>query len=211
MYSDRIVANARRRRDLQSRLGPSRDNGIRKRLRGEDDKWVHDLYQDADNNALTVSPVQKEDLRARLSGGNSNAQSAKSAVTPSRQFSQTGTQANGSLASGDLRRKLMRTNQTPAVTPSSMQRLSSVVQDTLPARTPAVRTVRTVTMQTPTPAQDGRAVATFLQSLGLGKYIPSFQAEEVDMAALRHMTEEDLKELGVPMGPRKKIMLALKQ
>lgn len=49
----------------------------------------------------------------------------------------------------------------------------------------------------------------FLQSLGLEKYLITFQAEEVDMTALVHMNDEDLKALGIPMGPRKKILLAL--
>jgi hypothetical protein len=33
----------------------------------------------------------------------------------------------------------------------------------------------------------------------LGKYSIILQAEEVDMTALRHMSESDLKELGMPM------------
>ena len=53
------------------------------------------------------------------------------------------------------------------------------------------------------------SVDDFLQSLGLEKYLITFQAEEVDMAALNHMTDEDLKAMGIPMGPRKKILLAL--
>ncbi|KAK6928237.1 Sterile alpha motif domain [Dillenia turbinata] len=52
-------------------------------------------------------------------------------------------------------------------------------------------------------------VAGLLHSLGLGKYVILFQAEEIDMAALRQMGDQDLKELGIPMGPRKKILLAL--
>lgn len=52
-------------------------------------------------------------------------------------------------------------------------------------------------------------VASLLQSLGLSKYMIIFQAEEVDMTILRHMRDDDLKELGIPMGPRKKILLAL--
>lgn len=52
-------------------------------------------------------------------------------------------------------------------------------------------------------------VASLLQSLGLSKYVIIFQAEEVDMTILRHMRDDDLKELGIPMGPRKKILLAL--
>ncbi|KAI3816827.1 hypothetical protein L1987_16532 [Smallanthus sonchifolius] len=52
-------------------------------------------------------------------------------------------------------------------------------------------------------------VEAFLRSLGLEKYLISFKVEEVDMAALSQMGDQDLKELGIPMGPRKKILLAL--
>jgi len=48
-----------------------------------------------------------------------------------------------------------------------------------------------------------------LKSLELEKYSANFQAEEVDMKALVHMNEEDMKSLGIPMGPRKKILSAL--
>lgn len=51
-------------------------------------------------------------------------------------------------------------------------------------------------------------VPSLLHSLGLGKYAILFQAEEVDMTVLKQMGESDLKELGIPMGPRKKILLA---
>ncbi|XP_016512900.1 uncharacterized protein LOC107829940 isoform X2 [Nicotiana tabacum] len=52
-------------------------------------------------------------------------------------------------------------------------------------------------------------VVSLLNSLGLGKYAIHFQAEEIDMAALKQMGDRDLKELGIPMGPRKKILLAM--
>ncbi|KAA8530277.1 hypothetical protein F0562_004986 [Nyssa sinensis] len=42
-------------------------------------------------------------------------------------------------------------------------------------------------------------VGSLLHSLGLGKYAIIFQAEEVDMAALKQMGDKDLKELGIPM------------
>ncbi|KAL0369409.1 UNVERIFIED_CONTAM: SEC23-interacting protein [Sesamum angustifolium] len=61
----------------------------------------------------------------------------------------------------------------------------------------------------PKPAPEVESVDNFLQSLGLEKYSITFQAEEVDMTALIHMKDEDLKALGIPMGPRKKILLAL--
>lgn len=53
------------------------------------------------------------------------------------------------------------------------------------------------------------SVPGLLHSLGLGKYAILFQAEEVDMTALKQMGDNDLKELGIPMGPRKKILLAV--
>ncbi|XP_042042518.1 Usher syndrome type-1G protein-like [Salvia splendens] len=57
--------------------------------------------------------------------------------------------------------------------------------------------------------QEVDSVESFLQSLGLDKYSITFQAEEVDMAALVHMSDEYLKAMGIPMGPRKKILLEL--
>lgn len=65
------------------------------------------------------------------------------------------------------------------------------------------------TLQSPYPDQPPATVASLLNSLGLGKYTINFQAEEVDMAALKQMGDRDLKELGIPMGPRKKILLAM--
>lgn len=53
-------------------------------------------------------------------------------------------------------------------------------------------------------------VSSFLHSLGLDKYAILFRAEEVDMTVLKQMGDEDLKELGIPMGPRKKILIAMK-
>lgn len=52
-------------------------------------------------------------------------------------------------------------------------------------------------------------VEGLLRSLGLEKYFIHFRAEEVDMTALKQMGDSDLKELGIPMGPRKKILQAV--
>ncbi|MCE0481669.1 hypothetical protein HAX54_039599 [Datura stramonium] len=64
-------------------------------------------------------------------------------------------------------------------------------------------------LQSSYPDQPAVTVASLLNSLGLAKYAIHFQAEEVDMAALKQMGDRDLKELGIPMGPRKKILLAM--
>ncbi|XP_054810418.1 uncharacterized protein LOC129311933 [Prosopis cineraria] len=52
-------------------------------------------------------------------------------------------------------------------------------------------------------------VSGLLHSLGLEKYEIAFRAEEVDMTVLKQMGDKDLKDLGIPMGPRKKILLSL--
>ncbi len=47
-------------------------------------------------------------------------------------------------------------------------------------------------------------VASWLVRLGLEKYIEAFTANEVDFDTLRHLTDDDLTELGLPIGPRRK-------
>jgi class 3 adenylate cyclase len=50
-------------------------------------------------------------------------------------------------------------------------------------------------------------VAGWLENLGLGKYREAFLANDVDLRALRYLTDADLRELGVSLGHRR-IMLA---
>ncbi|KAK4573461.1 hypothetical protein RGQ29_031429 [Quercus rubra] len=57
--------------------------------------------------------------------------------------------------------------------------------------------------------EESLTVTSLLQSLGLGRYNIPFQAEVVDMSALKQMGDKDLKDMGTPMGLRKKIHLAL--
>ena len=52
-------------------------------------------------------------------------------------------------------------------------------------------------------------IASWLARLGLDKYIEAFTANEVDFDALRHLTEDDLRELGLPVGPRRKVLAAI--
>ena len=49
----------------------------------------------------------------------------------------------------------------------------------------------------------------WLEGLGLGKYAGVFAENEIEMGDLAHLTEEDLRELGLPMGPRKRILNAV--
>ncbi|MFK7876186.1 MAG: adenylate/guanylate cyclase domain-containing protein, partial [Paracoccaceae bacterium] len=54
-----------------------------------------------------------------------------------------------------------------------------------------------------------RDVCDWLANLGLEKYAPSFEAAEVDFETLFDLVEDDLKELGLPLGPRRKIWKAI--
>jgi class 3 adenylate cyclase/predicted ATPase len=52
-------------------------------------------------------------------------------------------------------------------------------------------------------------IASWLTRLGLDKYVSVFTENEIDLNALRHLSEDDLKELGLPVGPRRKVLAAI--
>jgi class 3 adenylate cyclase len=52
-------------------------------------------------------------------------------------------------------------------------------------------------------------IADWLQKLGLGQYAQRFAENEIDVSVLRHLTDQDLKDIGVPLGPRRKILAAI--
>ena len=52
-------------------------------------------------------------------------------------------------------------------------------------------------------------IADWLEKLGLGQYSQTFAENEVDVSVLPHLTDQDLKDMGVPLGPRRKILAAI--
>jgi class 3 adenylate cyclase/predicted ATPase len=56
-----------------------------------------------------------------------------------------------------------------------------------------------------------RDIGEWLEDLGLGKYAEVFAENEIDLAALPLVTEEDLKEIGVTLGARRKLLAAVAQ
>jgi class 3 adenylate cyclase/tetratricopeptide (TPR) repeat protein len=52
-------------------------------------------------------------------------------------------------------------------------------------------------------------IGAWLTSLKLSIWLPTFEKQEIDLEAARDLTEEDLRELGIPMGPRKKLLRAI--
>jgi class 3 adenylate cyclase len=52
-------------------------------------------------------------------------------------------------------------------------------------------------------------IAIWLRGLGLQRYEPAFRESEITAAVLPELTEADLKELGLPLGPRKLLLKAI--
>ena len=51
-------------------------------------------------------------------------------------------------------------------------------------------------------------IGQWLENLGLGEWHEALLENRVDLDAARDLTEADLRELGIPMGPRKKLLRA---
>ncbi len=54
-----------------------------------------------------------------------------------------------------------------------------------------------------------RDIGKWLVDLGLGKYADAFAENEIDFNTLPHVTEEDLREIGIALGPRRKLLAAI--
>ncbi|CAL0306003.1 unnamed protein product [Lupinus luteus] len=199
MYSDRVESGARR--SVKERLHGNGSDSTRqqrqitgKRQR-QDDKWEHDLYDDEPQN--TNRKVTAQDLRLKLQrkGLQPAVQSGKSSAPVVR----------------DLRERLSGTvNPQPKNSdPPKTRVVVKPSSKSVGVEAPAVQIKRPKLSPKMLSQKADTSVDEFLQSLGLEKYLITFQAEEVDMTALNHMTDEDLKAIGIPMGPRKKILLAL--
>ena len=52
-------------------------------------------------------------------------------------------------------------------------------------------------------------IADWLEKLGLGQYAQSFAENGIDVSVLPHLTEQDLKDLGVLLGHRRKMLVAI--
>jgi class 3 adenylate cyclase len=52
-------------------------------------------------------------------------------------------------------------------------------------------------------------VRAWLERLGLEEYAEAFQKNRIDADVLPHLTEQDLADLGLPIGPRRKILVAI--
>ena len=49
-------------------------------------------------------------------------------------------------------------------------------------------------------------IAAWLENFGLGKYQQVFAENEIDFEVLPELTEQDFKDLDIPLGPRRKLL-----
>ncbi|PIN26180.1 RNA-binding protein Bicaudal-C [Handroanthus impetiginosus] len=203
MYADQLEAQANR--SVKDRLNgnPASGSGRRrpvsgKRQREDDDKWEHDLFEDNEPQ-VSNRRIGVKDLRLKLQR---------------KSIEQATQSVRGSVSGGarDLREKLSGTlysrpveSKPPPVRPKPASEVSKPSRKSVISQPPLPETKVAISGS----KKKDESVDSFLQSLGLEKYSITFQAEEVDMTALVHMGDEDLKAMGIPMGPRKKILLAL--
>jgi hypothetical protein len=54
-------------------------------------------------------------------------------------------------------------------------------------------------------------IAEWLTSLGMSEYAERFAENDIDTSVLRHLTDQDLKELGVSLGHRRKLLAAISE
>src|SRR5881628_3047149 len=53
------------------------------------------------------------------------------------------------------------------------------------------------------------SIAEWLASIGLGEYASRFRENAIDLSVVRDLTEQDLKDLGVLLGHRRRILRAI--
>eukprot|EP00242_Pyramimonas_sp_CCMP2087_P013221 CAMPEP_0198218994 /NCGR_PEP_ID=MMETSP1445-20131203/72184_1 /TAXON_ID=36898 /ORGANISM="Pyramimonas sp., Strain CCMP2087" /LENGTH=201 /DNA_ID=CAMNT_0043896269 /DNA_START=115 /DNA_END=720 /DNA_ORIENTATION=- len=176
--------------DLRSMLsakggGIGKNRKLRTQSASIDDKWQHDMYDEAEQSepkgSSRASGLANDDLRLRLTGPNSSKPKFRSMIVERPGRGNVGKQTVSMVA-----RRL--TNAEPVVS----------FQQSGQAKTGQGSAGRS-----------DQGVAQLLRSLDLEKYISIFSREEVDLDALQCFSDADLQELGVPMGPRKKILAAL--
>ena len=54
-----------------------------------------------------------------------------------------------------------------------------------------------------------KEISDWLKKLGMSEYAERFAENDIDTAVLRHLSDQDLKELGVSLGHRRKMLAAI--
>ena len=52
-------------------------------------------------------------------------------------------------------------------------------------------------------------IGDWLEKLGLSEHAQCFSEHMIDVSVLRHLTDQDLENIGIPLGHRRKILAAI--
>jgi hypothetical protein len=52
-------------------------------------------------------------------------------------------------------------------------------------------------------------IADWLEKLGMSEYAQRFTENKIDLSVLRHLTDQDLEDIGVALGHRRKMLAAI--
>ncbi|MGH8678913.1 MAG: SAM domain-containing protein, partial [Burkholderiales bacterium] len=52
-------------------------------------------------------------------------------------------------------------------------------------------------------------IAVWLEEIGLGQFARLFAKQQIEVEDLPELSEQDLEKLGIPLGPRKRLMKAI--
>ncbi|CAM0911903.1 unnamed protein product [Alopecurus aequalis] len=214
MYADRV---SKRKRSVMDRLGSGGGSRPRpdsaKRFRQVDGTWRRELYKDS-VGTQSSSVLASRTLQAVQKSHKQSTEVVRKPSVPDLR----------EKLSGVRRPQLSSTIQVPkpvaeiakSAKPFQKRKLPAADSASAAAPPPPPPPILPVTQKVNAPTAPKQAqekadtsLDRLLKSLDLEKYSINFQAEEVDMKALVHMNEEDMKSLGIPMGPRKKILSAL--
>jgi class 3 adenylate cyclase len=58
-------------------------------------------------------------------------------------------------------------------------------------------------------AQATKELSDWLEKLGMSEYVERFAENKIDVSVLRHLTDQDLKDIGVALGHRRKMLAAI--
>jgi hypothetical protein len=54
-------------------------------------------------------------------------------------------------------------------------------------------------------------LADWLEKLGMSEYAERFSENKIDVSVLRHLTDQDLKDIGVALGHRRKMLAVISE
>lgn len=101
-------------------------------------------------------------------------------------------------------------NQSSCMEESKVQDTTEIVSQTSDNSEEHNNIVSLEHSETPFDTSGKPSITTVLESLNLLEYVDKFMEEKIDVDVLKTLDEDDIKNIGLPMGPRKKLLAHIK-